>query len=107
MLKNEFIENQRQEIVKDDPKPEDVILNELLKLIEECLSVEPNDFEIEDKSVKDCYKQMETYAKEHQINNCYCFSEKQTKQFINDYFKIDKVQENTRSSDFVNLSDFI
>ena len=105
MLKNEFIENQRQEIVKDDPKLEDVILNELFKIIEDCLSVAPNDFEIEDKSVKDCYKKMETYAKENQVNNCYCFSEKQTKQFVNDYFKIPDLK-NTKI-DFVNLSDFI
>lgn len=105
MLKNEFIENQRQEIVKDDPKPEDVILNELFKIIEDCLSVAPNDFEIKDKSVEDCYKKMKVYAEKNQISGCFCFSEKQTKQFVNDYFEIPDVK-NTKTN-FVNLSDFI
>ena len=104
MLKEEWLKEQKEEINKDNPSIVENILIELLKIIEGCLSQTKSNFEIDnEKSVKNCYKAMEKYAKEHQVEGCYCFNEEQTKKIVRDYFGIIEIEE----SKIFNLSDFL
>ena len=104
MLKEEWLKEQKQEINKENPSVEENILIVLLKIIEECLSQTKSNFEIDnDKTVKNCYKKMEDYARENQVSGCYCFSEEQTKEFVKNHFNIVEIEENK----IINLSDFI
>lgn len=104
MLKEEWLKEQKEEINKENPSVEETILIFLLKIIEECLSQTKSNFEIDnDKTVKNCYKEMEKYARKNQVSGCYCFSEEQTKEFVKNYFNIVEIEENK----IINLSDFI
>ena len=77
----------------------------MYKLIEDSLKVTSSEFDIdENKTVKSCYDEMEDYAGSHQENQCYCFTESETRDFIKSYFEI---KEQEVKTEFVNLSDFI
>lgn len=99
MLKKDWLESEKQ--LTQNNK----ILSELYKLIEDSLKVTSSEFEIDEKkTVKSCYDEMEDYAEKHQENQCYCFTESETREFVKNYFEI---KEQEVKTEFVNLSDFI
>lgn len=101
MLKSEFIEKQKDLVQGND------ILKELLKVVEKYLPIS-NNFNIDDeKSINDLYEKMRDYANDHQVNDCYCFGEEETKKFINDYFNIKNLNFESAEHDYINLTDFI
>ncbi len=101
MLKSEFLGKQK------DLVQENNVLKELLKVVEKCLPVSSN-FNIDDeKSINDLYEKMRDFASAHQVNDCYCFGEEETKKFINDYFNIKNSSFESVEHNYVNLTDFI
>ena len=104
MLKEEFIEMQRQDIetLNND------VLNSLCDLFEEILEDYPNNTEIEStKSVSGCYSEMRKFAQSKAKNGEYCFGNKQSIDFVIKYLNLERKQEKIDSNDFVDLSDFI
>lgn len=99
MLKDEFLKTIKQDLTTKN----DETLNQLLICFEEILKEYPAQTEIESaKTVEDCYKNMEKYAKEHSKNNSYCFTPTQTKDFIINYLGL-----KSQTKSFIKLEDFI
>ena len=99
MLKNEWLEREKQAI------GEDKRYKAVMQVVESCLQDTSNLLELDDiKSIKDCYDNMYKYAKEHQENSFYYFSKSEVEDFINKYLGIEKQEV---SSEFINLSYFL
>ena len=99
MLKDEFLKTMKQDLTTKN----DETLNQLLLCFEEVLKEYPAQTEIDStKTVEDCYKKMEEYARTNAKNNAYCFTPDKAKSFIVDYLGL-KSQTKT----FVKLEDFI
>lgn len=99
MLKNEFLIMQRQDLVTES-KPE---YQAILLAFEEILKNYPSSTEIDStKTIIECYKKMEHYAKEHAQNGIYVFLPEDAKKFFIEYLNLGKP-----SNDFVNLEDFL
>lgn len=108
MLKDEFIKMQRQDL--ETSKNE--ILNQLLEAVEEVLKNYPNYIDLgSNLTIENCYEKMKTRAKQKAVNNSYCFTPKETKQFIIEYLGLKDIKQedsiNTTKTNFVNLEDFI
>ncbi len=99
MLKNEFLVMMKQDL----ETKHDETLNQLLLCFEEILKDYPASTEIDNsKTIEECYKSMEKYAKENAKNNSYCFTPEKTKEFIVNYLGLKTVK-----TAFINLEDFI
>ncbi|MBQ8845068.1 MAG: hypothetical protein IJ008_03520 [Clostridia bacterium] len=99
MLKDEFLDMMKQDLVTKNDKN----LYQVLEIFENILKDYPSTLNIDSsKSIEECYKNMEKYAKSHAKNGCYCFSGVESTNFIINYFGLKK-QENI----FLKLEDFI
>lgn len=99
MLKPEFLEMQRQDLVTSN----DENAKQMLLCFEEVLKDYPESLEIDSsKTCKDCYNKMYEEAKKKAVKGSYCFTNEATKQFILDYLGIAKTENKT----FVKLEDF-
>lgn len=99
MLKNEWLERERQAI------GEDKRYKAVMQVVEDCLQGTSNNLEIEEiKSIKDCFNKIYDYVEEHQDNGFYYFDETESKDFVSNYLNVEK-QETL--SEFIDLSDFI
>lgn len=79
-------------------------LIELLDCIKEILKDFSDNIEIDsNKSVEECFKEMEKFARENQKNGCYAYTPKSSIEFIKKYLGLDNKEKNTR----VNLFDFM
>lgn len=108
MLKDEFILMQKQDL----ETKKDIVLKQLLEVVEEVLKDYPNYTDLDSNlTIEDCYEKMKTRAKQKAVNNCYCFTPKETKQFIIEYLGLKDVKQedstNTTKTNFINLEDFI
>lgn len=100
MLKNEFIEMQRQDLVTSTNQN----LKQMLEAFEELLKDYPVTQEIDNnKTCEECYKLMEKEAEEKAVNGKYCFGPSATKEFIIKYLGLDIQKQAT----VINLEDFI
>lgn len=100
MLKAEFLEMQKQDLVTSN----DENAKQMLMCFEEVLKEYPSTQEIDSsKTCKDCYSKMETEAKKKAVNGRYCFSPEMTKQFIINYLGLTKIVK----SNIIRLEDFI
>ena len=103
MLKEEFIEMQRQDLetLNND------VLNSLCDLFEEILKDYPNFLDIDStKSVSGCFSEMRKFAQSKAKNGEYCFGHKQSIDFVIKYLNLERKQESV-DNDFVDLNDFI
>lgn len=99
MLKDEFLKTMKQDLTTKNNET----LNELLQCFEEVLKEYPTQTDIDSiKTVEECYKKMEEYARENAKNNTYCFTPNKTKSFVIDYLGL-----KTQIKSFVKLEDFI
>ena len=104
MLKEEFIEMQRQDLVTLNSD----VLNNLCDLFEDILKDYPNNIDIDSKkSVSGCYSEMRKLAKSKAKNGEYCFGNKESIDFVIKYLNIEAKLEETTDNDFVDLTDFI
>lgn len=100
MLKEEFLEMQRQDLVTNN----NATLKELLLAFKEILADYPRSTDIDSSlTVEACYKKMEEMAREKAVSGCYCFGPDETKSFVVDYLKLGEVKK----QEFLNLEDFI
>lgn len=100
MLKQEFLEMQRQDLVTNN----NAVLKELLLAFEGILADYPQSTDIDSSlTVEACYKKMSEFARGKAVNGCYCFGPDETKSFVVDYLKLGEVKK----QDFLNLEDFI
>ena len=100
MLKNEFIEIQRQDLVTSSNNN----VKQMLEAFEEVLKDYPLTQEIDNsKTCEECYKKMEEEAHKKSINGSYCFGPSETKEFIINYLGL----ENKDNTTIINLEDFI
>ena len=100
MLRDEFIQMQRQDLVTSNNE----ILKELLMAIEEVLRDYPATTEFDnDLTVSKCYEKMKKFAKSKAANGCYCVGTVETKKIIKDYFGLKEIEK----QNFINLEDFI
>ena len=98
MLKEEFLKMQRKDLVTKNEK----ILDALLECFEDILKNYSADVEIDpSKTVEECYKQMEDFARKNAKNCRYCFTPQDTKMFVEKYLNLEQ-----KSSMFVKLEDF-
>lgn len=108
MLKDEFIKMQRQDLETS----KDIVLKQLLEAVEEILKDYPVYVDLDSSlTIENCYEKMKTRAKQKAVNNSYCFTPKETKEFIIEYLGLKDIKQkdssNTTKTDFVNLEDFI
>lgn len=100
MLKEDFLEMQREDLVTK----KDETLNALLECFKEVLKDFPVGTDIEsNKTVEECYKQMYDYASKHKVGQSFCFTPKETKHFVETYLG---VEHKKVGFDFVKLEDF-
>jgi len=101
MLKNEFILMQKQDLETSD----DFNLKNLLEVFETVLNPLSSDLEIDPKkTVSDCYKEMEMYARKNAKGGKFSFNSKQVIEFVSKYLSVDNLEiKNT----FVDLGDFL
>lgn len=99
MLKTEFLEMQRQDLVTST----DENAKQMLLCFEEILKDYPANTEIDaSKTCKDCYSKMYNEAHKRAVKGSYCFIGEPAKQFIIDYLGLKKSGKTT----FVKLEDF-
>lgn len=99
MLKNEFIEMQRQDLVTSN----DENLQAMFECFVEVLSKYPGDTEIDpSKTVTDCYNQMEEEARRLAKNNKYCFTPTKAMEFVEKYLNLQ-----SQEKELFKLEDFI
>ena len=105
MLKDEFLLMQKQDLETSD----DFNLKNLLEVFEEVLKPLSSHIEIDSKkSVSDCYKEMENYARKNAKSRCFSFNSKQVIDFVSKYLEInDLVNNSADNNTFVDLSDFL
>ena len=108
MLKDEFIKMQRQDLETS----KDIVLKQLLEAVEEVIKDYPNYIDLDSSlTIENCYEKMKTKAKQKAVNNSYCFTPKETKEFIIEYLGLKDIKQedssNTTKTNFVNLEDFI
>lgn len=99
MLKAEFLEMQRQDLVTSN----DENAKQMLLCFEEILKDYPESLEIDPaKNCKDCYAKMYNEAHKRAVKGSYCFVGEPAKQFIIDYLGLKKSEKTI----FVKLEDF-
>ena len=108
MLKEEFIKMQKQDLETS----KDVVLKQLLEAVEEVLKDYPLNIELDSKlTIKDCYEKMKTKARQKAVNNSYCFTPKETKEFIIEYLGLKDIKQedsiNEIKTNFIHLEDFL
>jgi len=108
MLKEEFMLMQRQDLETSN----NLVFKQLLNAVEEVLEDYPDYMDFNSNlTIEDCYEKMKTRAKQKAVNNCYCFTPKETKEFIIEYLGLKDIKQensiNTTNTNFVNLEDFI
>ncbi len=108
MLKKEFILMQRQDLETSN----NLVFKQLLNAVEEVLEDYPDYIDFNSNlTIEDCYEKMRTRAKQKAVNNCYCFTPKETKEFIIEYLSLKDIKQkdsiNTTKTNFINLEDFI
>ena len=101
MLKKDYIEMIKQDMVTDDNKMHQALLEVFIEL----LSKYPSDTNINSElNVAECYKEMEFYARKNSKNNGFVFTKTEVLEFVRYYLKLDKLEYVVTS---VKLEDFI
>ena len=105
MLKDEFLLMQEQDLETSD----DSNLKNLLEVFELVLKRLPSNTDIDSKkSVSDCYKEMEYFARKHAKSGCFSFNSKQVIDFVSKYLEVnDLVSNSADNNTFVDLGDFL
>ena len=89
-----------------------LVFKQLLDAVEEVLKDYPDYVNLDSSlTIENCYEKMKTRAKQKAFNNCYCFTPKETKEFIIEYLSLKDIKQedstNTTKTNFINLEDFI
>lgn len=96
MLKDEFLKMMKEDLETKNSES----LNQLYQCFDEILKDYSSQTEIDStKTIEECYKNMEKYARENAKNGAYCFTPEKTKDFIINYL-------NLKPKGFIKLEDF-
>lgn len=101
MLKKEYIEMIKQDMVTDDNKMHQALFEVFIEL----LSKYPNDTNINSElNVVECYKEIEAYARKNSNNGSFAFTKNEVLEFVRYYLKLNKLEFSLAP---VKLEDFI
>lgn len=89
MLKKEYIEMIKQDMVTDDNKMHQALFEVFIEL----LSKYPNDTEINSElTISECYKEIEAYARKNSKNGSFAFTKNEVLEFVRYYLKLNKLE---------------